>query len=80
MAESPLKRAKEATKIIKNVSGYLLLGELREKENLTQIESAKMIRVAQGNLSSMESGRRGIGRMAAKRIQKRFGIDYRMFL
>lgn len=60
-------------------AGALLKG-LRTRENLTQIEFAKKIKVTQANLSHMENGRRPIGKTIAKRIEQVFGVDYRYFL
>lgn len=58
--------------------GALLRG-LRVRENLTQAEMAKKIKVTQSDISQMENGTRGIGRIIAKRIEKLFGVDYRSF-
>ena len=58
----------------------VLLKGLRTKEGLSQIEFADAIGVTQQNLSAMENGRRTIGKEIAKRIAKKFGVDYRMFL
>jgi ribosome-binding protein aMBF1 (putative translation factor) len=60
-------------------AGALLKG-LRLREGLSQVQFAKKINVNQANLSSMENGRRPIGKDVAKRIQKVFGADYRYFL
>lgn len=60
-------------------AGVLLKG-LRHREGLTQVAFAKRIHVTQANLSNMENGRRPIGRVIAKRIQKAFGTNYRYFL
>lgn len=60
-------------------AGALLKG-LRLREGLTQIEFAKKINVTQANLSNMENGRRPIGKIIAKRIEKIFGTNYRYFL
>ncbi len=60
-------------------AGALLKG-LRLREGLSQIEFAKMINVTQANLSNMENGRRPIGKIIAKRIEKNFGTNYRYFL
>jgi ribosome-binding protein aMBF1 (putative translation factor) len=60
-------------------AGALLKG-LRLREGLSQVQFAKKINVNQANLSSMENGRRLIGKVIAKRIQKLFGTDYRYFL
>ena len=53
---------------------------LRAKENLTQIAFAKKLNITQQNLSAMENGRRNIGKEMAKRIAKKFKMDYRLFL
>ena len=60
-------------------AGALLKG-LRIREDLSQIEFAKKINVTQANLSKMENGRRPIGKIIAKRIEKVFGTNYRYFL
>jgi len=60
-------------------AGVLLKG-LRLRENLSQIEFAKKIDVTQANLSKMENGKRPIGKIIAKRIEKVFGTNYRYFL
>ncbi len=58
----------------------VLLKGLRTRENLSQVKFAKAIEVSQANLSAMENGRRPIGKLIAKRIAKKFGVDYRIFL
>ena len=58
----------------------LLLRGLRIREGLTQEKFAKKIKLTQANLSHMENGRRTIGRIIAKRIQKAFHVDYKIFL
>lgn len=60
-------------------AGALLKG-LRLRENMSQVEFAKKIKVTQANLSNMESGKRPIGKIIAKRIEKVFGTNYRYFL
>lgn len=60
-------------------AGTLLKG-LRLRENLSQIEFAKKINITQANLSKMENGKRPIGKIVAKRIEKVFGTNYRYFL
>lgn len=59
--------------------GALLKG-IRIRENLTQIQMAKKIKVTQSDISQMENGTRSIGRVIAKRIEKLFGVNYRVFL
>jgi len=58
----------------------LLLRGLRIREGLTQEKFSKKIDVTQANLSKMELGHRAIGRIVAQRIQKVFGVDYKIFL
>ncbi len=60
-------------------AGALLRGT-RHREGLSQKEFAKRIEVTQSDLSKMESGKRSIGKIIAKRIEKEFGVDYRYFL
>jgi DNA-binding XRE family transcriptional regulator len=60
-------------------AGVLLRGT-RHREGLTQAEMAKKISVTQADLSKMESGKRPIGKIIAKRIAKIFKVDYRYFL
>jgi len=59
--------------------GALLRG-IRIRENFTQIEMARKLKITQSDISQMENGARNIGRMVAKRIEKLFGVDYRSFL
>ena len=56
------------------------LSGLRHREGLTQIELAKLLGVAQYNISKMENGKRPIGKEMAKRLSKLFKTDYRLFL
>jgi DNA-binding XRE family transcriptional regulator len=86
------KRSKSTSKMpvtIKNIfdkldkkytkAGALLKG-LRLREGLSQVAFAEKIDVTQANLSNMENGRRPIGKIIAKRIEKIFGTNYRYFL
>lgn len=59
--------------------GALLKG-IRFRENLNQKEFAELIGVAQGDLSKMENGKRPIGKEIAKRIEKKFGTNHKLFL
>lgn len=59
--------------------GALLKG-IRLREELTQIQMAKKIKVTQSDISQMENGTRKIGRKIAQRIETLFDIDYRLFL
>ncbi len=60
-------------------AGVLLRG-LRLREGMTQQWFAKKIHVTQANLSKIELGYRPIGRVIAQRIEKVFGVNYRLFL
>ena len=60
-------------------AGALLRG-LRARENLSQVEFAKKIKVTQANLSKMESGARPIGKIISIRIAKAFDVNYKYFL
>ncbi len=55
-------------------AGALLKG-LRYRENLSQVDFAKKINVTQANLSNMENGHRPIGKIVAKRIEKKFKLN-----
>ena len=87
--EKSRKKPKKTTVSIKSLfdkldekytrAGALLKG-LRLREGLSQVAFAKKINVTQANLSTMENGRRSIGKIIAKRIQKIFGTNYRYFL
>jgi len=58
----------------------LNLRGLRNREGLTQAELGKAIGVEQSNVSKMERGKRQIGVKIAKKLEKIFDIDYRLFL
>ena len=60
-------------------AGALLKG-LRYREGLTQNQFAKKIGIRQSDLSKMENGKRPIGKTIAKRIEKKFDVNYRRFL
>ena len=60
-------------------AGALLRG-LRARENLSQVEFAKKIKVTQVNLSKMENGSRPIGKVIAMRISKAFDVNCKYFL
>jgi len=53
---------------------------LRFKNNLTQKELAKRLGLDQSDVSKIEKGKRAIGKALAKKIEKEFGDDYRLFL
>jgi transcriptional regulator with XRE-family HTH domain len=60
-------------------AGALLRG-IRVREGLNQTDFAKLIDTTQANLSSMEHGKRPIGKNKAKLIAEQFDVDYRYFL
>jgi len=53
---------------------------LRTREGLTQKEFAKRLGILQHHVSEMEKGTRTITVEMAKRFDKTFDIDYRVFL
>jgi len=57
-----------------------LLKGLRARENLSQVEFAKKIKVSQSNLSKMENGSRPVGKIIAQRIAKKFSVNYHYFV
>ncbi|MFX7506925.1 helix-turn-helix transcriptional regulator, partial [Acinetobacter baumannii] len=58
----------------------LLLKGVRVREGMSQKAFAQMLEIPQSNLSAMETGRRAIGKIIAKRIEKMFQVNYRYFL
>lgn len=53
---------------------------IRYKHNLTQVELAQKLGLDQSDVSKIEKGKRPIGKALAKKIEKKFGIDYHRFL
>lgn len=58
----------------------ILLRALRRKEGLSQKDLADKLGTQQPNISSIEKGERVIGKELAKKIEKIFGTNYRVFL
>ena len=52
----------------------------RLKENLSQKDLGKRLKVTQGDLSKMENGKRTIGKKMAQKLSKILKVDYRVFL
>ena len=52
----------------------------RNREGLTQVQLAAMIRVKPTHISAMERGKRPIGKEMAKRLGKALRIGYKVFL
>jgi DNA-binding XRE family transcriptional regulator len=53
---------------------------IRFKNGLTQADVAKQLGIDQSDVSKIEKGKRPVGKSLAKKIQRKFGIDYRRFL
>ena len=53
---------------------------IRAKTGLTQKELAERLAITQAEVSKIESGKRAIGKVLAKKIEKEFKINYRRFL
>ena len=58
----------------------LALRGARIKENLTQVDLSKILKVPQYNISKMENGVRPIGKKMAKRLADILKVDFRIFL
>lgn len=52
----------------------------RKKLKLTQVELAERSGISQGNIASIETGNRLIGKEVAEKLGKALEVDYRMFL
>ncbi|MBF0207744.1 MAG: helix-turn-helix transcriptional regulator [Oligoflexia bacterium] len=63
----------------KKLPGIVFRG-IRAKTGLTQAEVAAKLGITQVDVSKIENGKRPIGKALAKRIEKKFKIDYRRFL
>ena len=57
-----------------------ILRGARFKENMTQVDLAKKLKITQSDLSKMEHGKRPIGKKLAQRIADILKIDYRILL
>jgi len=69
------------SKLSKGLPEYAVnMKGIRSREGLTQNEFAKSLKIQQANVSAMENGRRPIGKELAKKISKKFKVDYRIFL
>ena len=80
-SEQPIPWKDAAKELFGHASSPALnLRGLRNREGLSQTELGRAIGVEQSNLSKMERGERQIGVKVAKRLEKLFDIDYRLFL
>jgi DNA-binding XRE family transcriptional regulator len=61
------------------IPGVALRGA-RYKEDLTQVELAKLLGISQHHISEMEHGKRPISKEMAKRLGKVLNIGYKVFL
>jgi ribosome-binding protein aMBF1 (putative translation factor) len=57
-----------------------MLRAARHKEDLTQIQLAKLTGMPQRHISEMEHGKRAIGKERAKKLAGVLKIDYHVFL
>lgn len=57
-----------------------ILRGFRTRDDLTQIELAKLVGSSQSAIASMEAGRRPIGKSVAHKLAAIFDTDYRVFL
>jgi DNA-binding XRE family transcriptional regulator len=59
---------------------YERLIQCRKQKNLTQVELAELVGTTQANISSMEKGKRPIGKEVATKLGEALGVDYHLFL
>ena len=78
-SDSFLKDLSASCKVQLSQAAMNLKG-LRVREDITQDVFAKKVEIAQSNLSAMEAGKRPVGKELAKRIGKKFNVDYRLLL
>ena len=60
-------------------AGAVIRG-FRLREKMSQVELAEKLGISQTDLSKIEHGKRTIGKNLAKKIGKKLGADYRLFL
>ena len=53
---------------------------LRARDNLTQLDLAKKLKIHQTHVSQIENGKRCIGKKLAQKLATVFHSDYRLFL
>ena len=59
--------------------GQILRG-IRYREDMTQVQLAKLTGISQHHISEMENNKRTIGKATAKRLAEALNADYRLFL
>lgn len=52
----------------------------RKRAGMSQTALAKALGIKQANVSEIETGKRTVGKELAKRLEKIFSVDYRIFL
>lgn len=57
-----------------------MLRAARERAGLTQTALARRLKMPQGNISQLESGKRPLGRRLAKRLEAVLKVNYKVFL
>lgn len=72
--------AAEVSPELETNPGGLYLRGIRVREDMTQEELAKITGITRSNISSMEHGRRPIGKETAKKFAAALNCDYRRFL
>jgi ribosome-binding protein aMBF1 (putative translation factor) len=60
--------------------GAYMVRAARKRVGMTQVQLAEKLKMPQGNLSQIETGKRSVGKLLAKRLSKVLGVDYRVFL
>jgi DNA-binding XRE family transcriptional regulator len=65
--------------LLTNPHGVYLKG-LRYREDLTQVQLAEITGIPRRHISEMESGKRTIGKAAARKLAEALKADYRLFL
>jgi DNA-binding XRE family transcriptional regulator len=79
-AEDDDDRLYSVAEVFPDLDPAMALRGLRTMEDLTQAELASRLGVTQNNISNMERGVRAITKQMAQRIEKEFGVSYKVFL
>ncbi len=86
LRKDELLSSKEHQELLKKLTGKSQFSPgdrikaYRMRENLTQVELSQQSEIPQANISAMESGRRPVGSLIAKKLAKVLRCDYRQFL
>lgn len=57
-----------------------LLKSYRSDHQLTQTKLAKHLGISQSNIAEMETGKRSVSKLMAKKLGELFGVNYKVFL